>query len=94
MNTDGSFRTDYKSKQIYNDIYFVRGKGGGRESLSSIKERISRGRLKVRRGVRNSPILAMEIHVISTTVVPPSSLISSLSNKITQICLITTSTKS
>ena len=44
MNTVGSFRTDYKSKQIYNDIYFVRGKGGGRESLSSIKERMSRGR--------------------------------------------------
>ena len=44
MNTDGSFRTDYKSKQIYNDIYFVRGKGGGRVSLSSIKERMSRGR--------------------------------------------------
>jgi len=50
VNAVGSFRTDYKNKKIYNDIYFVRGKGGGRESLSSIKERMSRGRLKVRRG--------------------------------------------
>jgi len=80
-----------KASEFIDDIYFVRGKGRGREGLSSIKERILRGRLKVRRGSQEQP---WRWKFMSSTLVPPSSLISSSSNNITQICLITTSTKS
>jgi len=43
VNTVSAFKKDYKSKPIYNDIYFVREKGGSsKESIVYQREIVER----------------------------------------------------
>ena len=43
MNTVSAFKKDYKSKPIYNDIYFLREKGGrSKESIVYQRENVER----------------------------------------------------
>jgi len=63
VNTVGAYTIKKEAGLLLMIFILSRGREGGRDSLSSIKERMSRGR----RGVRNKSILAMEIHFISTS---------------------------